>query len=334
MSLIIGMDEAGYGPNLGPLVVTVTAWKVPGEVRDCDLWRCFESVLAQEPPDDGRLHVADSKAVYTPARGLANLERSVLCALRLFGAAPRTYSTLRQFVSESVKEPGRAGPVNAATETGAARPGSLGDAPEPWFADCDLKLPHTAMDIDDDLAARWQACCLEHRIVPRAVRCEVVSPRRFNQLTRECGSKGRALTRISLRLLRSVWNPDDPRPTLIIADKHGGRNRYDELLSEVLDGQMVFRTREGRECSTYRVGATELHFQTRAECHFPVALASMVSKYVRELSMVLFNRYWAAHVPDLKPTAGYPGDARRFKEAIAERQMALGISDDVLWRER
>ena len=27
MQLMIGTDEAGYGPNLGPLVVTATAWR-------------------------------------------------------------------------------------------------------------------------------------------------------------------------------------------------------------------------------------------------------------------------------------------------------------------
>ena len=28
MTLVIGTDEAGYGPNLGPLVVAATAWQV------------------------------------------------------------------------------------------------------------------------------------------------------------------------------------------------------------------------------------------------------------------------------------------------------------------
>jgi hypothetical protein len=37
-------------------------------------------------------------------------------------------------------------------------------------------------------------------------------------------------------------------------------------------------------------------------------------------------------VPDLRPTAGYPSDARRFKKAISERQLALQISDNLLWR--
>jgi hypothetical protein len=31
MALLIGMDEAGYGPNLGPLVISATAWEVPGD---------------------------------------------------------------------------------------------------------------------------------------------------------------------------------------------------------------------------------------------------------------------------------------------------------------
>jgi hypothetical protein len=39
-------------------------------------------------------------------------------------------------------------------------------------------------------------------------------------------------------------------------------------------------------------------------------------------------------VPNLRPTAGYYGDSRRFKKAIESKQRELGIDDHVLWRAR
>jgi ribonuclease HII len=137
-----------------------------------------------------------------------------------------------------------------------------------------------------------------------------------------------------LKLLRSVWNPDDQTPTLIICDKHGGRNRYEDLLAEVLDGQMLFSVGEAKERSVYRIGSTEMRFQMKAEANFPVALASLVCKYVRELSMHAFNQFWAKHVSGVKATAGYPVDAARFKQEIAAVQQRLEISDDIIWRKR
>ena len=58
----------------------------------------------------------------------------------------------------------------------------------------------------------------------------------------------------------------------------------------------------------------------------------MTAKYLRELAMRAFNEFWCGHLPELRPTAGYTQDARRFKQDIAEMQTALGIGDEVLWR--
>ncbi len=319
MSFLIGMDEAGYGPNLGPLVVSVTVWVVPGPPRDTDLWTAMADVVSQSSPvDASRLQVADSKRVYTPARGIGNLERAVLCALNLAGHCPANFRELWHCLT--------------------AHDQSSLDA-EPWLADCDLPLPQAGSnprDLGDpwDLSLRWQTCCQENGIRLVTIQSDVVLTERFNRLTREFDSKGLALSRISLALLRRVWNADEHEPVHIIADKHGGRNRYGELLSEALDGRLVFRRQEGRDLSSYRVGTTDIDFQTKAESHLPVALSSMVSKYVRELAMTLFNRFWCRQVPGLKPTAGYPVDARRFKQDIAEAQARLGISDETLWRKR
>ena len=97
---------------------------------------------------------------------------------------------------------------------------------------------------------------------------------------------------------------------------------------------MIFRVQEGRERSVYRVNKTELIFRTKAEQHLPVALASMVAKYVREVSMELFNQYWCEHVPGLKPTKGYPVDANRFRNEIETTAAKLGLAEDDWWRSR
>jgi ribonuclease HII len=66
--------------------------------------------------------------------------------------------------------------------------------------------------------------------------------------------------------------------------------------------------------------------------YFSTALASMFSKYIRELFVRLFNTYWQEQIKDLKPTAGYPEDAKRFLSQIDQTKQRLGISDDILIR--
>jgi hypothetical protein len=60
----------------------------------------------------------------------------------------------------------------------------------------------------------------------------------------------------------------------------------------------------------------------------------MASKYLRELAMGAFNEFWRRRVAGLRPTAGYPQDARRFKADIAGALASLGIDDRQLWRAR
>lgn len=58
----------------------------------------------------------------------------------------------------------------------------------------------------------------------------------------------------------------------------------------------------------------------------------MAAKYLRELAMHAFNQHWLERLPELQPTAGYPGDSRRFKSDIAAVQQSLGIDDRIVWR--
>ena len=63
-----------------------------------------------------------------------------------------------------------------------------------------------------------------------------------------------------------------------------------------------------------------------------VALASLVSKTLREHWMDVFNHHWLAQIPGLKPTAGYPVDAVRFRQSIEPLCHARGLDPSSWWR--
>ncbi|MFN0197788.1 MAG: hypothetical protein ACKVT0_13670, partial [Planctomycetaceae bacterium] len=95
MGYVIGMDEAGYGPNLGPLVVSLSVWRVPGNPHDADFWSTFSPVVTTEVTrNPAEIQIADSKKVFSTARGLKALERGVWCALQSLNQSPATWSDL------------------------------------------------------------------------------------------------------------------------------------------------------------------------------------------------------------------------------------------------
>lgn len=313
MGLLIGLDEAGYGPNLGPLVVAATVWEVPGDPRRFDPWLAFEGVVSRAA-DTTRctIHVADSKAVHSAAAGIAAIERSAAAILRL---ADRRAATL--FSQWDVL-------------TGCGDRAGCG---EPWFNGEDLPLPLSPEPEGFvELITRWSERCDAAGCRLVAVACDVVPARRFNEAVIATGTKGRVLSESTLAVLRRVWDPSADTLALVLCDKHGGRGRYADLLADAFPDHMPLGLEESRHLSRYLVGAGEVRFQARSEEHLPVAAASIVAKYLREACMAAFNRFWLARRPGLKPTAGYPLDAKRFFAEVEADAAALGLHRDAYWR--
>lgn len=316
MAWIIGIDEAGYGPNLGPFVMTAVSCRVPDEVAQINLWQLLGRAVRQAgDPDDGRLLIDDSKVVYSTSRGLLGLERGVQAALA-------KADSLRAL-------------LEATCANGLAELSS-----EVWFAG-DRALP-VAAEADDlaALAQRFTAACGAAGVAEWRVRCALVCPMGFNALLDEAGSKGAVLAHCLESLLRRCHAETTGNDAVnVFVDKHGGRNTYAAYIQHALPDGVVLAEEECMARSRYRVHGLHrdirLTFQPRADAeHFCVALASMTSKYVRELCMAEFNRYWLQKVPGLKPTAGYPGDAVRFWDAIRPAAAQLGLTETQVWRRK
>lgn len=321
MAWIVGIDEAGYGPNLGPFVMTCIACRLPDPCLDFNLWhRLRTAVRRRRDADAGEIFLDDSKVVYT-ARGLAGLERGVLVTLGT-GFRPRTVDSLDALIEWLCPNDGAE----------LRR--------EAWYR-ADRSLPiHLVADDLPSAARRFEEACIAANIDSWQVRAAVVCPPRFNALLDEGGTKGHILAHTLTYLLRWLWNnlPGEDAVTIFI-DKHGGRNSYAAMLQHALPDGVVFTECEGMARSAYRLHGLgreiRLTFQPRADGeHLCVALASMAGKYLREVLMLEFNRFWREHVPELKPTAGYPVDAVRFFRAIRGAMEKLGVREESIWRRK
>ncbi len=139
----------------------------------------------------------------------------------------------------------------------------------------------------------------------------------YNSLVERMKNKSQVLFVTTTRLLQGLMDRFRDEDLHIRIDRQGGRVHYREHLLRSF-GQMELQiVEESERRSPYvlrgRSRSVHLSFEIGAdERHLPVSLASMVSKYIRELLMECMNGYFAAMNPDLKPTAGYWTDGLRF----------------------
>ncbi|MCA9218022.1 MAG: hypothetical protein KDB27_33355 [Planctomycetales bacterium] len=323
MAYLIGTDEAGYGPNLGPLLVSATVWKVPD--RTCDLHDELRNVVSKTPPPASKqsrpsITIADSKLLYKPKGGLGGLELPLFATLPVGGQSnpPRTWRDCwRVLTADHCEEIDRL----------------------LWYRDFDCPLP---IDSDPEKTTDARECFLRETrsrsIELQTVRSVAVFPSRFNQLVNEYDSKGTALSNVTLDLVANLIQELPDEPIDVVCDKHGGRNSYAGFLQPRFSDRLVRVHRESRAESSYEVGTADqpitISFRSKGESFLPSALASIASKYLRELAMKAFNDFWTREVPNLKSTAGYPQDAKRFRLDVESHRRKLNITEDVFWRGR
>jgi hypothetical protein len=103
------------------------------------------------------------------------------------------------------------------------------------------------------------------------------------------------------------------------------------------DGPNVQVLKESRPACRYRVeGVGEVSFEVDSDDrHLPVAMASMVGKYVRELLMERQNHFYLSQQESLCRPSGYhdPVTARFIDESALLRRR-LGVTDRCFLRSR
>lgn len=314
MALLVGIDEAGYGPQLGPLVVAATYWCASSEHAQQNLWKTLKTVVVNAAEEDvdyagARLPVADSKIVYDRNSGLHTLERTVLAFGQASGAAHTSV-------------------LDWLTSIGAEAPGA---SALPWYREVNRQLPiDPHRSACAGVAERLGRAMRETGLQCSRIRAAVVPEDSFNQRLRATRNKSSLVVEQVLHLMRSIAELPHEGDVYFRIDRLGGRANYREILQDAFPDRHLYELMVSPECSRYRLAAqNDWHVEFLVDAdrhHLPVALASMVAKYTRELMMIAFNNWWRRQSPDLKPTAGYYGDAARFLRDIRPLLPQTGLT--------
>lgn len=272
----IGIDEAGYGPTLGPLVVAVV------RATDGALERLREVCT---------LPLGDSKKLW-PGAGLAAFERT------LWAAAACSVGRL---------------PGSLSMALGTTPEGSAG---HPWYGSMRSRRPDvTTQEAVVREIEVWESALGPHEERPLRVAIEVLFETPFNAACAVHESKAAVELEMIGRGIRRVGTRGEG---IVSCDRLGGRRHYESVLGTWFPGAWARALAEDSRGARYAVdrgrgGPLEAEFLVGGEeRQIAIALASVLAKATREIFMRRFNLWWSRRVPGVRPTAGYPLDARRF----------------------
>jgi hypothetical protein len=319
MAILVGIDEAGYGPVLGPLVVSAAVFELPGEQLGEPMWDLLrQSVCKRKAGSAGRVIINDSKKLSSSPKSKTTkkyqvLQRSVLACLAAQGdkGLPESLEDLlvsvRGYAVEELKQ-------------------------YPWYKGA---VETFQLDYDrDDVATAANA--LGQTMVNKAVGLlhlwsKPLLAGEFNRQVGASQNKATVLFGLVSKFIDAAQKKygESTNNLQIVVDKQGGRSHYRPLLQRLYPEWTMKILKETDGVSSYQLidrdRQMKIHFVAKGDDrHLPVALASMASKLVRELFMELLNRYFQVKCPGIKPTAGYYQDGQRFLKDLAEG-MDMGI---------
>lgn len=307
---VVGMDEAGYGPNLGPFVMAgvLAKWKGKGD------WVEAFTALSRTAKKKQSLKplVDDSKKAYAK-EGLEGLEKTVA-----------SFFNTKETLGDWLKEKSVFG-ISDLSQEAWFKPDE-----QTFLSTIDAPTLHSTNSLNF-LEGGFDSFDCRFFILPSLP---------FNEVVEKEDNKGAVLSKGMINIFSHFTSNFSQNDSINgFVDKHGGKNNYSATLQNILNKGLILAGQEGLSESNYKSFGADQNWNfkilPKADVKYPmVGLASMLAKWMRERLMKQFNSYWAEQVPGIEPTAGYPGDAPRFYALIKDKAAALGLTKDKVWRNR
>lgn len=315
--LHIGIDEAGYGPLLGPLVIGLAAFRTDGAPPP--LSRRLKGLVVRRPRDVRSqakplpVAIDDSKEIHRRF-GRVGLARGVYAFHAARGeSAPADLLDLLLRCSDTSPE---------------------AFSRHPWYRDLDragLPLCIAPPRLEDRFRRRGLEAV--------ALRVRPLDARHLNEAFDTHDNKARVLGLAAGDTLLGLLERHGAEDARIVFDRQGARLDYAPYLADLFPFAAISERKAPEGEAHYEVRlpdrCLDIQFVTRGDRRaLTVAWASMAAKLVRELFMDRLNAFFLERCPDVRPTRGYVQDGRRFLEDVDRVLLDEGIMARDLVRSR
>ena len=305
--LVMGVDENGMGPRLGPLVATQLSLEIPRYARAALCERGLRLGLTDSKKTGGFSKMAFAESV---AIGLVRAATGE--------SAPLTSDAFLERVAPGVR-----------AELGGRCP-DRSTSEQCWGVD--LCLPAFGGDpaFGDELIRKLVGRS-SLRIVN--VQSQIACAGMLNAKL----AAGKNKLDVDLELFEALIQSVHRRhgaPSLVVCGMIGGIRDYASRFSRFsTDDVRPLAGRRGQR--RYWIDSLgEVRFEVNADArHLPVALASIVGKYVRELSMRRIGEFYRRFDPDLRFASGYHDPVTTgFIQSTERSRRRLAVATDCFQR--
>ena len=301
-----GIDEAGYGPVIGPF--TCASFESP---YGADFWGSRLDIFRGNK-GKGLPLVNDSKVLNRGKKtfkgyfssGFAELEKTVLALYYTAcgGRLPENAEKLADMFYGGDKLPY-------------------------WSGAADVRLP-VACGLSGALSAgkALKGSVPENSMM---IAARIMYPGEINAALEKVNKTGLVKESFSYLIKRTLMLSDGDAE--FECGKMSGTVYYGGFMKEMFPGRGVRAEKESVCLSSYGVEAhrgVKISFILDGDSSsFRIALASMLAKYIRDILTYSMNLYFQKHKADIAFSKGYSPDGLRFAADTKEIRYKLGIKD-------